>query len=158
VKPYKAKLIKLIASGLYTGYVPQAPGTAGSLLGIALYILTKRHENFFLIITLVLFAIGFLACEKAEEIFGEKDSQKIVIDETASMCLVCLFTQHDWIMLIAGFIFFRFFDIVKPYPAKQAEKLKGSKAVMLDDMVAALYAICVLFALRLSGILPVWNI
>ena len=115
----------------------------------------------FVLATLILYFVGFSISGKAEQLFKEKDSAKIVIDEIASMCLVFMFIKPDWIMVAAGFIFFRFFDIIKPPPARIMEKFSGSRGVMLDDVVAAVYAIIVVFALsrlQAAGILPMLNI
>jgi phosphatidylglycerophosphatase A len=151
-------LIKLIASGLYAGYSPIAPGTVGSLWGVVLYLLFYRHACAFLFITAVLFVLGFAISERAEALFSEKDSKKIVIDEIASMCLVYIFINPEYIMLVSGFVLFRFFDIIKPIPARKIEKLSGAKAVMGDDLIAAVYTIFLLFiinSLQAAGILPV---
>ncbi|TRZ80039.1 phosphatidylglycerophosphatase A [bacterium] len=154
-------LVKLIASGFGAGYVPIAPGTVGSLWGVAIYVLLYRYPSVFVLSTLILFYIGFAVSSRAEKLFGEKDSKKIVIDEIASMCMVFMFIKPDWLILLTGFLLFRFFDIVKPPPARMVEKYSGAKAVMLDDVIAAAYTIMVLFALssfQKAGILPVMNI
>jgi phosphatidylglycerophosphatase A len=153
--------VKLIASGFFAGYSPIAPGTIGSLLGIVIYILLYRYPSAFALTTLILFFVGFLVSGNAEKLFGKKDSERIVIDEIASMCLVFMFIKPDWLMLISGFILFRFFDIIKPPPAKIFERFSGAKAVMLDDIIAAVYTIIVLFAIsrfQAEGILPVLSI
>ena len=151
-------LIKLIASGFYAGYSPIAPGTLGSLWGVVLYFLFHRHTSAFLFITAFLFILGFAISERAEVIFNEKDSKKIVIDEMASMCFVYIFIKPEYIMLVSGFVLFRFFDIIKPVPARKIEKLSGAKAVMGDDLVAAAYTVLLLLiinSLQAAGILPV---
>lgn len=140
-------IIKMASSGLYTGYSPIVPGTVGSLLGVFIYLRLITHPSLYVLAVLQLFALGFLICGRAEEIFNKKDSPKIVIDEIASMCLVYLFIKPTLFMLITGFILFRIFDIIKPPPARRLEKLSGSKGVMLDDVVAASYTIIVLFAI-----------
>jgi phosphatidylglycerophosphatase A len=109
-------LIKLIASGLYAGYSPIAPGTVGSLWGVVLYLLFYRHACAFLFITAVLFVLGFAISERAEALFSEKDSKKIVIDEIASMCLVYIFINPEYIMLVSGFVLDLLPDLVgAPY-------------------------------------------
>lgn len=135
------RIIKLISTGFYLGYSPIAPGTVGSLLGVLIYLLLRELVYVYIAVTLLLFIVGFIVSEKAEEIFNEKDSPKIVIDEVASMCLVYIFIKPTWLMVGFGFLLFRVFDIMKPYPAKRLEKLSGSKGIMLDDLVAACYAI-----------------
>lgn len=140
-------IIKMVSSGLYAGYSPVAPGTIGSLLGVLIYLQLISYPSLYILAVLLLFTLGFLICGKAEEIFGKKDSPKIVIDEVASMCLVYLFIKPTWFMLITGFILFRIFDIIKPPPARKLEKVSGSKGVMLDDLIAACYTIITLFAI-----------
>jgi len=150
-------IIKLISSGLYLGYSPIAPGTLGSLLGVLIYLLLRESPYLYITATVLLFILGFLVSGKAEEIFDEKDSDKIVIDEIASMCLVYIFIKPTWLMMGFGFLLFRLFDIMKPYPAKKVEKLSGSKGIMLDDVVAACYAILGVVILNLfleAGVIP----
>ena len=134
-------IIKLISTGFYLGYSPIASGTVGSLLGVLIYLVFREFIYVYIAVTVLLFILGFLVSQKAEEIFDEKDSGKIVIDEIASMCLVYIFIKPTWFMLGFGFLLFRVFDVMKPYPAKRLEKLSGSKGIMLDDVVAACYAI-----------------
>ncbi|NQT96005.1 MAG: phosphatidylglycerophosphatase A, partial [Candidatus Omnitrophica bacterium] len=150
-------IIKMVSSGLYAGYSPIAPGTLGSLWGVLIYLHLRDHPALFILVTVLLFILGFILCGRAEDAYGRKDSQKIVIDEIASMCLVYLFIKPTWLMLGIGFALFRLFDIIKPPPARRIEALEGSKGVMLDDLVAACYTIAVLFIVYIlieRGILP----
>jgi len=150
-------IIRIIASGLYVGYSPLAPGAIGSLWGILIYLLLRKYPIIFIFVTMLLFIIGFFVCAKAEEVFKEKDSGKIVIDEIASMCLVCFFIKPGWLMILTGFLIFRFFDTVKLPPARKAEKLPGSLGIMLDDVIAAVYTIIILSIIYLfnaAGIFP----
>ncbi len=150
-------IIRIMASGLYLGYSPVAPGTMGSLLGVLIYLFLYKYPDIFILVTICLFIIGFLVCGKAEKVFNKKDSKKIVIDEIASMCLVSLFLKPGWFMLIVGFLFFRFFDVAKPPPIRKVEKLSGSLGIMLDDIIAAVYTIIILFIIYLLsavGIFP----
>jgi phosphatidylglycerophosphatase A len=138
-------LIRLLASGFFAGYSPIAPGTVGSLWGVVIYILLYRYPLIFALATLILFIIGFSVSGKAEELFEKKDSKKIVIDEIASMCLVyAIIRPGNWLMLVLGFVLFRVFDIIKPPPARKIEGFSGAIAVMLDDIVAAIYTVVVL--------------
>ena len=138
-------ITRIIASGLYAGYSPVAPGTVGSLWGVLIYLLLYKYPVIFIFATMLLFVIGFLVCAKAEAIFNEKDSRKIVIDEIASMCLVYLFIKPGWFMVVVGFLIFRFFDVTKPPPIKRVEMFAGSAGIMLDDVIAAVYTIVILF-------------
>jgi phosphatidylglycerophosphatase A len=133
-------IIKLISTGFYIGYSPVAPGTVGSLLGVVIYLYLSNFGLVYLFTCLFLVIIGFLVSGKAEKIYNEKDCGKIVIDEIAAMCMVYIALPKNMWIVIAGFLLFRIFDIMKPYPIKNAEKLKGSSGIMLDDIIAAVYA------------------
>jgi phosphatidylglycerophosphatase A len=154
-------IIKLIATFFYTGYFPIAGGTFASLVSVFIYILLPVSAPARVLFVFFLFLTGFLVSGRAEALLQSKDSGKIVIDEVASMSLICLFAQRDYLFLTCGFLCFRFFDIVKPPPIKRIEHMTGSKAVMLDDLAAALYTILALFLisrLQRAGILPLANI
>jgi len=150
-------IIKMVSSGFYIGYSPIGSGTVASILGLLIYLGLYRFPAIYIIVVILLFVLGFIVCGRAEEIFGEKDSKRIVIDEIASICLVYLFIKPTWFMLILGFLLFRIFDIIKPPPARRIEALSGSRGVMLDDVVAACYTIIIFFLLYVAkeaGILP----
>ena len=137
--------LTIISTGCYVGYVPIGSGTVASLWGVLIYLGLYRFQALYIFVTILLFIIGFLVCGKAEKIFREKDSHKIVIDEIASMCLVYIFIKPSWLMIISGFLLFRIFDIIKPPPARRLQALPGSMGVMLDDVAAACYTIATLF-------------
>ena len=145
-----------IATGLGAGYFPVAPGTAGSALGLALVIAFRQTAldrlslaAALLAVTVFLFAVGVWAAGKAEKVFGRVDPGQVVIDEVAGQVLTFLAAPRiGWLGLIAGFILFRAFDIVKPFPARQAERFPGGWGIMLDDLVAGLYS---LIALTILG-------
>lgn len=138
-------VIKMVSSGFYVGYSPFAPGTLGSIWGLLIYLQLWEFPAIYIFAVVLLFVLGFLLCTKAEEIFGRKDSPRIVIDEIASMGLVYLFIKPKWFMVILGFIIFRIFDIIKPPPGRRMQALAGSAGVMFDDVVAAAYTIIMLF-------------
>lgn len=133
-------LIKLISSFFYLGYAPVASGTVGSLAGLAIYFLCRNSFGLYTIVLIVIAGLGFLVCSSAEKIFNEKDSPKIVIDEIAGMLLAFwALGKLNLSLVVAGFLCFRFFDIVKIYPANRLERLKGSLGIMGDDLIAAIY-------------------
>ncbi len=134
------KIIKLIASGFYLGYSPIAPGTIGSILGVLVFIRLYSFPTAYVLVTLSLLILGFLIAGRAESLYGEKDSGKIVIDEIAGMCIVYLGMPYKLWIIIAGFLIYRVFDIFKPQPIKRIEKISGSAGIMLDDVLAAVYA------------------
>jgi len=133
-------VVKLIASGLYTGYSPIAPGTIGSVLGVLIFLQLQESKAAYILVCLLLTVLGFLVAGPAEKLYNKKDPRVITIDEIAGMCIVYLGMPPKMWVIITGFVFYRIFDIVKPPPARNAESLKGSLGIMLDDIIAAVYA------------------
>jgi phosphatidylglycerophosphatase A len=106
------------------------------------------------VVTLAAFtALGIWAADRAEPIFGEKDSQKIVVDEIVGFMIANFAAAAGIASIAAAFILFRFFDIIKPYPARRAERLPGGAGVVLDDVVAGLYSLAVVRLALAWGIL-----
>ena len=133
-------LYKLIASVFYIGYIPAVPGSVGSLAALFVCYFAKPAPQFmggYILISLVL---GLLTAGKAERIFGVEDAGRIVIDEFTGMLLSLYLLPSRISYGVAAFFLFRFFDIVKPKPIAQLEKLKGSLGIMADDIMAGLYA------------------
>lgn len=136
------KLVLFIATGLGTGYVPVMPGTAGSLVGAAFYLALSHLPPWLYAVTLVgLFSLAVWAAGRAEDIFEERDCRRIVIDEVIGMLVTLAFLPPTIRNVIAGFLLFRALDIVKPPPAFQINRrMYGGWGVVLDDVVAGLYA------------------
>ncbi|MBI3810977.1 MAG: phosphatidylglycerophosphatase A [Nitrospirae bacterium] len=130
-----------MATGFGAGYAPAAPGTAGSLVGLILvFLIHNRPLIFYTAVTLAIFALGVYTAGRVERDTGEKDSRRIVIDEIAGMLVVGFLLPSGAGYWIAGFILFRALDILKPFPARWAERtIVGGWGIMLDDTVAALY-------------------
>ena len=130
------------------GRAPLAPGTVASLLTVLILALVPFSQiglvGFFVAVTV----IGTWAAEHAERALGVKDPGAIVIDEVAGMTLSVLVVPPTPVVLALAFVFFRVFDIVKPPPARQAQALPGGFGVMVDDLVAGLYALILVAALR----------
>lgn len=124
----------------FTGYIPFAPGTFGSAAGFLLVLLLKPDDPTLLYLLTLLFIPGLFASNHAEKSLG-KDSKHIVIDELCGYLLTVLFIPKTMPYLIAAFVLFRFFDILKPPPIKMIEKkLSGGAGIMFDDLMAAVYA------------------
>jgi phosphatidylglycerophosphatase A len=144
-----------IATGLGAGYFPVAPGTAGSIVGLALVIALRQTSlgSAGLGISLatmaaVVFAVGVWSAGKAEKAFGRVDPGQVVIDEVLGQIITFIATPRiSRVGLIAGFILFRVFDIIKPFPARRAERFPGGWGIMLDDVVAGLYSLIALVIL-----------
>ncbi len=140
-----ASLIKLFATGLGLGYIPKLPGTAGSVLGIVLvWIFAPLSFGLYLSVVVTLTIIAIWISDQAEGIFQEKDSQKIVIDEVVGVLVTFIAVPLTGLTAVIGFVLFRFFDIVKPPPIRQSQKLKGGLGVVIDDVAAGVFANIVL--------------
>lgn len=129
-----------IAQGAYSGRFPVAPGTAGTLVGVLLYWCMKDlSPAVYAFLTSIIFLIGTWAAGRSEVLLGRKDSPSIVIDEIAGYLLAMFLIPTGWWFVAAGFLLFRVFDIMKPYPLKRFEKVPGGFGVMLDDIGAGIY-------------------
>jgi phosphatidylglycerophosphatase A len=144
-------LLRNAATLGFIGYLPVAPGTWGSLAALAfmsvVHISPVLHAWFILGVILV----GIPASRTAEILIGEKDSGHIVIDEFAGFLVSAFYIPHSYGYLIAAFLLFRIFDILKPFPIRRLEKnLKGGFGIVADDIAAGLYANIILQVWRLN--------
>ncbi|HEV7857054.1 MAG TPA: phosphatidylglycerophosphatase A [Pyrinomonadaceae bacterium] len=154
------------------GYLPLAPGTWGSMVGVVLYLLLRlaslRFINAFysgdavnrslveslytmlsLALIICLTAAGVWAATRAEKLLGRKDPGAVVVDEVAGQLITFLFIplglNLKWWLVLAGFLLFRAFDIWKPYPVRRLEALESGLGIMADDVLAGIYAaVCLL--------------
>jgi phosphatidylglycerophosphatase A len=150
------RLAVLLATAGYCGYFPIAPGTAGSVAGLAVYFLVWWSGSPIVEIGLIalIFAAGTWAATHAERFFGGIDPGPVVIDEVLGMLITLAFIPVGWTGALAGFVLFRVFDVIKPYPANRLEKFHGGFGIMADDAMAGIYANLSLRALL--WLLPEW--
>ncbi len=136
------RLAVFVATVAYCGYFPIAPGTVGSAAGLVVYLLVWWGQSPVVEVVLIvaLFAAGVWAGTAAERYFGGIDPGPIVIDEVVGMLITLAFIPVGWSGALAGFLLFRIFDVIKPYPAGRFERLHGGLGVMADDAMAAVYA------------------
>jgi phosphatidylglycerophosphatase A len=136
------RLAVFVATFGYSGYFPFAPGTVGSAAGLLVYLLVWWTQSLVVEVGLIvtLFAVGVWAGTTAERYFGGIDPGPIVIDEVAGMLITLAFIPVGVSGALAGFVLFRIFDVIKPYPAARLEALHGGLGVMADDAMAAVYA------------------
>jgi phosphatidylglycerophosphatase A len=136
------RLAVFVATVAYCGYFPIAPGTVGSAAGLIVYLLVWWAQSPVVEVGLIvaLFAAGVWAGTTAERYFGGIDPGPIVIDEVVGMLMTLAFIPVGWSGAIAGFVLFRIYDVIKPYPAGRFERLHGGLGVMADDAMAAVYA------------------
>jgi len=142
---------RLVAFGFGAGLVPVAPGTWGTLLALPVFLLVSpRLEPVeFLLMLLVLFALGVWACDVTGRSLGNSDHGGMVWDETVAFLLVLFFTPAGLRWQALAFLIFRLFDILKPPPIRYYERtFKNGFGVMLDDLIAAFYTLLVLAAVR----------
>jgi phosphatidylglycerophosphatase A len=150
------RLAVFIATVGYCGYSPFAPGTVGSAAGLVVYLLVWWTQSPIVEIALIvaLFAAGVWAGTTAEQYFGGIDPGPVVIDEVVGMLITLAFIPVGWSGALTGFLLFRVFDVIKPFPAGRFEQLHGGLGVMADDAMAAVYANV---SLRLlMWLLPAW--
>jgi phosphatidylglycerophosphatase A len=142
------QILMLLATFFYTGYLPIAPGTWASLVTTLLVYFIKPYREapfyFQIPVIVLIFIIGLPAAGAAEKHFDKKDPRKCVIDEVAGQMVSLLFIPYNVYFYAAAFFLFRFFDILKPFPVKRAERIPGGLGIMLDDILAGLYALAVL--------------
>ena len=139
-----------IATGLGIGRVPLAPGTFGSLWGIALVWGLARIGGHGAVLAglAAVTLLGFWAAADPRKRFGSKDPSCVVVDEIAGQMLSLLYLAPSATGLLVGFVLFRLFDVLKPFPVRQLESLPGSSGIMTDDLAAGIYANLVQQALR----------
>jgi phosphatidylglycerophosphatase A len=132
----------LLAFGFGSGLSPFAPGTMGTLVAIPfVFALKGLGETGFWIALVLLFLLGVQLCGRVSQKLGVHDHGGIVWDEMVGYWLTVAFVPLQWEWLLAGFLLFRFFDIVKPWPIRQLDKkVSGGFGIMIDDVVAALFA------------------
>lgn len=149
----KDKFIKLISSFFYLGYSPIIPGTVASFGGLLIYFLVKSNIYLYALILILIGVVGFLITGRAEDLFGEIDCSKIVIDEVAGILVALFLVPAQPPFIVLGFILFRGIDAVKPFPFDRLQKLPGATGIMLDDLGAGLYTNLILQITRiLSGL------
>ena len=131
-----------LATGLGAGYGPIAPGTWGSLPGLALAWLVERRLGGWGVAGLaaIVALVGTWAADRTARRLGEDDPQRIVVDEIAGQLVTLCFLPATPQVLLTGFVLFRVLDVVKPWPASRLEDLPGGSGIMADDLMAGLYA------------------
>jgi phosphatidylglycerophosphatase A len=140
-----------VATALGVGYIPFAPGTFGSLAGLALWVMIPPSLPVQASTIAVLFVAGAWSGTLAEGHFQGRDPGPVVIDEVMGMLATLFLVPVGWSGAVLGFLLFRVFDVIKPYPASRLEHLRGGLGIMADDLMAAAYA-----HLTLRAALALW--
>lgn len=135
---------KLLGSGFFTGYIPIASGTFGSLAAVVIYIIPGFENSFILIPSILIFFLyGIYVGTKFENIYG-KDPAECTIDEVVGTWISYLFLPKTVGILLITFFLWRALDIIKPYPAKKFEELRGGFGIMIDDVVSGFYTLIIM--------------
>jgi len=133
-------VILFIAQGAYSGRSPFVPGTAGTVVGVLLYLLLKGLPFvWYLVVCVLVTGIGVWVAGEAEKLLGKKDASSIVIDEIAGYLISMVLVPSGWMYVVAAFFLFRIFDIIKPFPLYRLQDLHGGLGVVIDDVGAGIY-------------------
>jgi phosphatidylglycerophosphatase A len=138
---FRERAVLFLATGFFIGTVPFAPGTFGSIIGLPICFLISRLNVLPAVICTILFILfAIWMAAAAEKVLQKKDAGEIVIDEIAGLIVTLVGLPFTLKTAIAGFIIFRAFDILKPFPIRLLEKkVAGGPGVVLDDVLAGLY-------------------
>ncbi len=146
VKPNLLNPVHFLAFGFGSGLAPKAPGTAGTLAAIPLlYLMSLLGSINYLIVLTIVILVGIWLCQKTSDDLGVHDHSGIVWDEFAGLFVTMIAVPLTWKTITAGFLLFRLFDIWKPWPIGWLDKkVSGGLGIMLDDIVAGVFAAGVL--------------
>ncbi|MRX28675.1 phosphatidylglycerophosphatase A [Kangiella sp. HZ709] len=138
--------IHFLAFGFGSGLLPKAPGTWGTLIAIPIWLLLSQLSlEYYLLATALLSVLGIWICGASSEKLGVHDHGGIVWDEICGFLVAMIAIPVTWYWLLLGFILFRFFDIMKPWPIKILDKkVKGGFGIMIDDIIAGALAAVIL--------------
>ncbi len=152
--PFMRRIVRFFAMGFGAGAMPVAPGTFGTLAAIPVYLLLSMlSPGVYAGVTLFMFGIGVWLCQVAQQDLGEADHPGIVWDEIVGYLVTMFLAPSGWLWIAAGFLLFRLFDIWKPFPIRLLDqRVHGGLGIMLDDVLAGLYASIVLQLLIRSGV------
>lgn len=136
------KLVLCFACWFGAGLMPVAPGTWGTLTAVPLvWVLNHFGEVYEILGLILLVPMAIWSSGLSERHLGRNDPSEVVVDEVAGFLLTLFLLPLNWLTLFSGFVLFRFFDIVKPFPIRRVEeKVRGGTGVVLDDLLAGFYA------------------
>jgi phosphatidylglycerophosphatase A len=135
----RERLVKFLATGFSVGYLPLAPGTAGSVVGIGFWWALQHEHHLWLrgVFLVLAIALAVWCAGEASDIMHHPDPPSVVIDEIVAMPIALIGLGATWWQILAGFALFRLFDIWKPSPIRDAQDFSGGIGIVLDDLLAA---------------------
>ncbi len=132
---------KLIGSGFFTGYIPVASGTFGSLVAIFIYLIPGFEQlHIILPAIVILFTYGVYVSSKFEKVYGDDPSQ-CTVDEVVGTWISLIAIPKSVLLILTSFFIWRALDIIKPFPARGSEKLPGGWGIMIDDVISGFYSL-----------------
>lgn len=142
----------LFAFGFGSGLAPKAPGTFGTLAAIPFFLVLQNLSwPIYLSWLLVTFALGVMWCDRSSKALGVHDHGGIVWDEFVGFWITMFMAPAGWVWILIGFVLFRFFDVLKPWPINWLDKkVHGGFGIMIDDVLAGIYALIVLQLIAFS--------
>jgi phosphatidylglycerophosphatase A len=145
------KPVALVAFGFGSGLIPKAPGTAGTLAAIPFFLVLSQLPLYtYIAVIIIAFAMGIYICGQTSKWLGAHDHGGIVWDEFVGLWITLIGAPAEWPWLLAGFVLFRLFDMLKPWPISLADKhIHGGFGIMIDDVLAGIAAFACLQALAL---------
>ena len=153
-RPRWGNPVHLLAFGLGSGAFPLAPGTMGTPAAVPIYLLMRPLPDWaYLLLVVFLFLLGIWLCGTTSRDLGVHDHGGIVWDEFVGFWITMFMIPPQWYWLLLGFVLFRFFDIIKPFPIKWLDnKVKGGFGIMVDDVLAGVFAwIILIITVRIVG-------
>ena len=155
------KIKELLFTGFFSGYVPFAPGTMGTIVAMGIYFLEYlifgemcRIVN--LAAVVILFYPSIIICSEGEKFFGKKDPPQVVFDEFMGYWVSVLIFPFNWKIAVLAFLIFRLFDIFKPFPVNKSERFNGGFGILIDDIIAGIYTnlvvSCIYYGSKYSGL------
>ena len=134
---------KIVGSGFYTGYIPVASGTFGSLVAIVIYLIPGFEQLQIILPSIViLFVYGVFVSSKFEKLYG-KDPSQCTVDEVVGTWIALIALPKTVYIISTSFLIWRALDIIKPFPARSSEKLPGGWGIMIDDVISGFYSLII---------------
>ena len=134
---------KIVGSGFFTGYIPIASGTFGSLIAIIVYLIPGFEQLQIILPSIViLFFYGVYVSSKFENVYG-KDPSQCTVDEVVGTWIALIALPKTVYIILTSFLIWRIFDIIKPFPVRNSEKLPSGWGIMIDDAIAGFYSLII---------------
>ena len=144
---------KIVGSAFFTGYIPFASGTFGSLVAVIIYFIPGFEKLWIIIPAIILlFTYGVYVAFKFESVYS-KDPSQCTIDEVVGTWIALIALPKTILIVITSFLIWRLLDIIKPFPARTSENLKGGWGIMIDDVISGVYSLIIVhFIVYLFGV------